>query len=67
MRKPPPPPNKAASEAVTGDSRQAPASPTGKKPWSKPGLRLIEDGTLATESSPDPDYMEDHSYYITSN
>ena len=65
MRKPPPPRNKAASEAVTGDSRQAPASPAGKKPWSKPGFRLIEDGMLAPKSSPDPFSKEDYLYFIS--
>ena len=58
-----PPPQKGAAPEVTGDPQHAPAR---KKPWAKPSIRRIEDGVLLTESSPDPDTREDHSYYVTS-
>ncbi len=67
---PPPPPNTSnAHTEVADQSPQARASgnAAGKKRWSKPVLRLIEDADLQeTGTSRDPDLVEDHLYYIQS-
>ena len=60
------PPRERSAPEVTGGPQQAAPRPARKKPWSKPGFRLVENWVFLTERSPDILDREDHTYYISS-